>query len=81
MEQVKVRTYRECDFPKRYGSDYVRADGTRTQIATGLVGERNAKLEAEKVLTECQWAEFDPERKDFIDVGTGWTDPPPTRPG
>jgi hypothetical protein len=75
MEQVTVRTYRELDFPKRYGSDYERANGSRTQIATGMVGERNAKFEAEKVLTECQWGTFSPDRSDgFIEVGTAWID-------
>jgi hypothetical protein len=75
MEQVTVRTYRESGFPMRYGSDYVRPNGERIQIATGLVSESNARFEVTRILTECQWEPFDPDRQDgIIEMGKAWID-------
>ena len=75
MEQVTVRTYRESSFPMRYGADYVRRDGTRIEIVTGQGSDRNAKYEVQRLVTECEWGAFVPDRKDgFIEVGYGWID-------
>ena len=74
MERVIVRTYLQIDtFPKKFGAEYVRANGQRAKITTGELASSIAKGKASAAVNECEWEPFNPSRKDgFIDVGHGW---------
>ena len=58
---------------KKYGAEYVRANGKRIIITTGERAISIAKDKASIDVDECEWEPFNPSRKDgFIDVGHGW---------
>ena len=76
MERVTVRTYLQVhSMPKKFGAEFVRANGQRTKICTGELASSIAKDKAMIAVQECEWEPFNPARKDgFIDVGHGWID-------
>jgi hypothetical protein len=76
MERVTVRTFLQAhSMPKKFGAEYVRANGQRTIITTGDLASSVAKHKASKAVHDCEWEPFDPSRKDgFIEVGQGWID-------
>jgi hypothetical protein len=75
MERVTVRTYREGNsHPKKFGADYIRSNGERIIIATGLRASAFAKEKASIAVQECEWEPFAVREDGYFDVGQGWID-------
>lgn len=76
MERVTVRTYLQVhSWPKKFGAEYVRANGLRTAICAGELASSIAKGKATVAVQECEWEPPNLSRRDgFIDVGHGWID-------
>jgi hypothetical protein len=76
VERVTVRIYREGSSGKIFGSDYVRANGNRTIIATRQSTVQAAKNKATIAVHECEWEPTTLREDGFVDVGRGWIDTP-----
>jgi hypothetical protein len=76
MERVTVRAFLQAHSrPKKFGAEYIRANGRRTIITTGELTSATAKGKAAIAVQECYWEPGNPSRKDgFLDVGHGWID-------